>query len=42
MTPSGNQILGAGVQPCMDELWDIAQWQAEIDQHFLDQGVEPP
>lgn len=26
----------------VDELWDIALWQAEIDQHYLDQGLDPP
>ncbi|NKV70816.1 hypothetical protein GS941_20745 [Rhodococcus hoagii] len=25
-----------------NELWDIALWQAEIDQHYLDQGLDPP
>ncbi|BDC71094.1 hypothetical protein KAREA_10090 [Prescottella equi] len=39
----GNHASPARVQLDMnEELWDIALWQAEIDQHYLDQGLDPP
>jgi len=31
----------AGFQRCMDETWDLALWQMEMDQWVLEQGEEP-
>lgn len=35
-----NRTPPAGVQPGMNELWDIALWEAEYEQWLLDGGDE--
>ncbi|ASN72038.1 hypothetical protein 7S2_45 [uncultured Caudovirales phage] len=36
----GTDDPAPGVQPGMDELWDIALWEAEYEQWLIDSGDE--